>query len=69
MVRVNFQIRWSVNRIVVPSEVEESRGSTLRQRLGILRLRCAPLRMTADVQQNPDRIFDPGFKCYPADAV
>src|SRR3954454_22080136 len=32
MVRMNFQIRWSVNRIVIPSEVEKSRGSALWQR-------------------------------------
>jgi hypothetical protein len=32
--------------LVIPSEVEESRGVRFRQRSGILRLRCAPLRMT-----------------------
>src|SRR6478672_2379768 len=32
---------------VIPSEVEESRGENLRQFRGILRLRFAPLRMTA----------------------
>ena len=31
---------------VIPSEVEESRGKTSRLFCGILRLRCAPLRMT-----------------------
>ncbi len=31
---------------VIPSEVEESRGATLKPHHGILRLRCAPLRMT-----------------------
>ena len=32
---------------VIPSEVEESRDETETWRRGILRLRCAPLRMTA----------------------
>jgi len=32
---------------VIPSEVEESRGVTTRNRCGILRLRFASLRMTA----------------------
>ena len=60
MVRMNFQIRWSVNRIVIPSEVEESRGSTLRQQHGILRLRYAPLRMTAHIKK-PGSKFRSGF--------
>ena len=69
MVRMNFQIRRDINRIVIPSEVEESRGSTLWQRYGILRLRCART-MTAHVQQKTRiELFDPGFKSYPADAV
>src|SRR5947208_1353771 len=51
MVRMNFQIVGGVNRIVIPSEVEKSRGSALRQRHGILQLRCAPLRMTASRKQ------------------
>lgn len=25
--------------------------------------------LLARQRKNPDRIFDPGFKCYPADAV
>jgi hypothetical protein len=29
----------------------------------------ASLRMTKCLQKNPDRKFDPGLKCYPADAV
>ena len=36
-----------VPRLVIPSEVEESRGKTLPQFNGILRVRFAPLRMTA----------------------
>jgi MazG family protein len=32
---------------VIPSEVEESRNETQKERRGILRLRCASLRMTA----------------------
>jgi hypothetical protein len=34
-------------RLVIPSEVEESRGETEWPFYGILRLRFAPLRMTA----------------------
>jgi len=34
------------NLIVIPSEVEESRGHTEKQFRGILRLRFASLRMT-----------------------
>src|SRR6478736_3187628 len=34
---------------VIPSEVEGSRGRMQRQRIGIPRLRCAPLGMTARV--------------------
>jgi hypothetical protein len=29
----------------------------------------ASLRMTKVLKKNPDRNFDPGLKCYPADAV
>jgi hypothetical protein len=38
--------RMTKNLIVVPSEVEESRGETEEQFRGILRLRFASLRMT-----------------------
>ena len=46
---VEFRIAASAaaaTTFVIPSEVEESRDITLRQRHGILRLRFAPLRMT-----------------------
>jgi|GEM_PF-4759821 len=35
-------------RPVIPSEVEESRGETEGYLRGVLRLRCASLRMTVD---------------------
>ncbi len=61
MVRMNFQIRWCVNHIVIPSEVEESSGSKLRQQHGIRRFRCASLRMTAYLKktriENSIRVF------------
>jgi hypothetical protein len=69
MVRMNFQIRRDINRIVIPSEVEESRGSTLWQPYGILRLRCASLTMTAHVKKPGSKIRSGFLKSYPADAV
>jgi hypothetical protein len=61
MVRMNFQIRWCVNRIVILIEVEESRSITLWQLREILAFRSVPLRMTAHVHQKPGLKFDPGF--------
>ena len=56
MVRMNFQIRWSIKRIVIPSEVEESRRSTERSSREILRLRCASLGMTVAGRNEKTRI-------------
>ena len=42
--------------LVIPSEVEESRGLTEKQIRGILRLRCASLRMTAAREQIASRL-------------
>jgi hypothetical protein len=70
MVRMNFQIRWCVNRIVIPIEVKESRSITLWQLREILAFRSAPLRMTAHVHLKPRIEIRSGvLKCYPADAV
>jgi hypothetical protein len=62
MVRMDFQIRPCVNRIVIPSEVEESRGSTLRQRHDILFSSRRSARITAHAQQKTRiEMFNPGF--------
>jgi hypothetical protein len=44
--RVSKENRMTNNLIVIPSEVEESRGETEKPFHGILRLRFASLRMT-----------------------
>jgi hypothetical protein len=46
-IRANDEIRMTNDgTAVIPSEVEESRDELLELFCGILRLRCAPLRMT-----------------------
>jgi hypothetical protein len=45
-------------RVVIPSEVEESGGETIRLFRGVLRLRFARLRMTPQKSRETSTIFD-----------